>query len=221
MKTNNKKSKTIVIGITGGLACGKSKTAKIIHQLTDAPIIDADKIGHDLMNPKSTCWRKIAGVFGKNILKSDRSIDRKILGGIVFSSPNKLKKLEKILHPAIKSEIKRQIAYYKKMGYKMIILDAPLIIETNLLHLINKLIVVSVSKTLQIKRYADNDKNKKLLAKKIIAAQMPLKEKIKFADFHIKNNLSKTTLKNTIKIHLTSFQNKYILRGKQLVGSQP
>lgn len=193
------KLSTLVIGITGGLASGKSTAAAIFSKLTGAPVIDADKIGHNLMEPGSACFRKITGAFGKDILNKDGSIDRKILGEIVFSSPVKLKMLEKILHPAIKSEIIKQINNFKRSGCEMIILDAPLLIETGLVRLTDKLIVVSSLKSLQLERFAGKDISRRKLAKKIIVSQMPLKEKIKFADFHIKNNLSDIELKNIMK----------------------
>ncbi|MDD5772129.1 MAG: dephospho-CoA kinase [bacterium] len=210
LKTKNLKLKTLVIGITGGLATGKSTVADILHELTGAPIIDADKIGHGLMKPGSVCIRKIIKAFGKDILKKDGSIDRKILGKIVFCSAVELKRLENILHPAIISEIIKQIKNCKRSGCKMVILDAPLLIETGLLRLTDKLIVVSSSKSLQIGRFAGKDKNRKILAQKIIAAQMRLKEKVKFADFHIKNNLSKIELKNNLKNLLQKSLDKFL-----------
>ncbi|MEW6088620.1 MAG: dephospho-CoA kinase [bacterium] len=193
------KSKTLVIGITGGLASGKSTAAGILHELTGATVIDADRIGHGLMAPGSVCFRKIINFLGSDILKKDGSIDRKILGKIVFSSPVKLKKLENILHPAIISEIIKQIKIHKKSGRKMVILDAPLLIETGLTRLTDKLIVVSSLKSLRIRRFAGKNRNRKKLAEKIIASQMPLKEKIKFADIHIKNNSSRTGLKKILE----------------------
>lgn len=188
----------IVIGITGGLACGKSEAAKIIHQLANAPIIDADKISHDLIKPKTKHWKKIVTTFGNHILKDDSFINREILAEMVFSSKTELKKLEKILHPAIKSAIKEQIAKFTKSGRKLVVIDAPLLIEAGLEHTVDKIIVIYCSKKLQIERFAGKDNDKKLLAKKIIASQMPLKEKIRFADIAIKNDSSKITLKNSL-----------------------
>lgn len=188
----------IVIGITGGLACGKSEAARIIHKFTNAPIIDADKISHDLIKPKTKYWKKIVTAFGNRILKDDNSINRKILAEIVFSSKTKLKKLEKILHPAIKSIIKEQIAKFARSGEKAVVVDAPLLIEAGLEHTVDKIIVIHCPKMLQIERFAGKDNDKKLLAKKIIASQMPLKEKIRFADIAIKNDSSKIILKNSL-----------------------
>lgn len=188
----------IVIGITGGLACGKTEAAKIIHKLANAPIIDADKISHDLIKPKTKYWKKIVTTFGNHILKDDNSINRKILAEMVFPSKTELKKLEKILHPAIKSAIKEQIAKFTKSGGKLVVIDAPLLIEAGLEHTVDKTIVIYCSKKLQIERFAGKDNDKKLLAKKIIASQMPLKEKIRFADIAIKNDSSKITLKNSL-----------------------
>lgn len=188
----------IVIGITGGLACGKTEAAKIIHRLTNAPIIDADKISHDLIKPKTKHWKKIVTTFGNRILKDDNFISREILAEIVFSSKTGLKKLEQILHPAIKSIIKEQIAEFAKSGEKAVVVDAPLLIEAGLGHTMDKIIVIYCSKKLQIERFAGKDRDKKLLAEKIIASQMPLKEKIRFADIAIKNDSSKVTLKNSL-----------------------
>lgn len=117
-----------IIGLTGGAGSGKSTAAKIF-QKHGAKIIDADRIGHQLLKPGSPCFAKVVKTFGREIVVKGK-IDRKVLGRMVFSDKRKLAELNKITHPYILKQIREKIAIIKKSGYRgIVIIDAALIIQ--------------------------------------------------------------------------------------------
>lgn len=194
---------SFVIGLTGGVATGKTSVSGIFKKL-GANVISADNIAHKLLKPGNICWTDIIKHFGKAILEKDSTIDRKKLGKIIFSNKKERNILNKITHPRIIKEIKREISLLKTSnhGKKIIVVEAPLLIEANALNLVDKVIVVTADKETQIKRLS----NKKPFltrndALKIINSQLPINKKIKYADakarcYIIDNN---STLKNTEK----------------------
>lgn len=177
----------MIIGITGSIGSGKTAAAKIFskHWFNS---INADEISHNLMKNSSELKNKLVKIFGNVILDKKCNIDRKKLGNIVFNDKNELKKLNSIMHPLIIYEIKNKIRIIQKKcgdGTKIII-DAPLLIETNLKNYVDKIIVIKSDKKNVIKRL--NKKYPKEKIERILKAQMPLEEKIKYADFVIENN---------------------------------
>ncbi len=178
-------NKKIILGITGSLASGKSTVAKMF-QLYGAGVIDADKIGHSLLKTGSRVYQKILRNFREDILRKNGSIDRRRLAGLVFRDEEELKRLNRIMHPEIIRAIKIRISSAKS---GVLVLDAPLLIESGLQGLADKLIVVKSSRVKQLKRINKRKiplSNKQAL--RIIKAQMPLKDKIRLADFVIDNN---------------------------------
>lgn len=188
----------VVIGLTGGVATGKTTVAGIFKKL-GCIVISADEIAHELIRPKKRCWVEIVKHFGKGILKEDNTIDRKKLGEIIFSDRKKRKILNKITHQRIIEEIKRKI-FFIKTSYsnkKIIIIDAPLLIEADALNLVDKVIIVIAERKTQNKRLLKkNSSLTKTQAKKIVSSQILLSRKIKYADYIIDNS---STLTNTIK----------------------
>lgn len=185
MKRQGRDNKRIIIGITGSFGSGKTTVAMILKSF-GAQIIDADKIAHAVIKPSGEIYKRIIHTFGKNLLKKNRSIDRNRLAEIVFNNKDLLGRLNKIIHPEIIRIIKSQI---KTSSKKVVILDAPLLIETGLRKLVDRLIVVKINPKKQLQRILDS---KPLLSKtdilKRIDAQMPLKLKTRFADFVIDNS---------------------------------
>ncbi|MFH1397709.1 MAG: dephospho-CoA kinase [Candidatus Omnitrophota bacterium] len=178
-------NKKIILGITGSLASGKSTVAKMF-QLYGAAVIDADKIGHSLLKPGSRVYQKILRNFREGILRRNNSIDRARLADLVFKDEEKLKMLNRIMHPEIIRAIKAKINSSRP---GVLILDAPLLIESGLQDLADKLIVVKSIRVKQLKRLSKRKtplSNKQAL--RIIKAQIPLKDKIRLADFVIDNN---------------------------------
>ncbi|MCM8771058.1 MAG: dephospho-CoA kinase [Candidatus Omnitrophica bacterium] len=173
------------IGLTGSWGTGKTTVAGMFKRL-GAKVIDADKIAHRLIQPHTLIYQKLISVFGKKILKKNcTAIDRKKLARIVFSKKTFLTKLNKIIHPEVIRTIKERI---KKDKSKIIILDAPLLIETGLDEIVDKLIVVKTSRDKQINRLKEKTGLSKKEISKRISYQLPLSYKIKKADFVIDNN---------------------------------
>ena len=180
-----------VIGLTGGIASGKSTVTALLKE-KGAVIIDADKIAREIMSKGEPAWFEVLNYFGDEILNNDRSdIDRKKLAHIVFSDKAKLEVLNNITHPKIIEEIKRQVEEYKKAGKKIIVIDAALLIETGLDKIADEVWVVAANEDIQLQRLMAREKDiTKDEALKRIKSQMPLAEKLKFADRVIDNNSS-------------------------------
>jgi len=182
--------KKIVLGVTGSLASGKTTVSGML-RIMGAEVIDADRIAHELILPGKPAHKEIVRLFGKKILKKDGEIDRKALGRLVFCDERLLKKLDQCLHPRIKARIKKGI---RNACAKIVVLDAPLLLEAGLGQIADKLIVVTASRAKQMRRagikmgFEENEITGR------ITAQIPLEEKAAMADFIIDNDgtLNKT-----------------------------
>lgn len=174
----------VILGLTGSFASGKSTVAGIFRSY-GAKVIDADKIAHTLIKPGSKIYKKIINYFGRDILKENKSIDRKKLGRIVFSNKHLLRELNRIVHPAVIRVIKGKI---KDSRQRVIILDAPLLIEAGLEKIVDKLIVVTITKEKQINRARKKTGLDKKNILKRVKAQIPLRDKVRIADFVIDNS---------------------------------
>lgn len=187
----------MILGITGSVGSGKTTVAKFFSKHWYSRI-DADEIGHNLIKKNSQAYEKIVREFGSGVLGKNSNIDRKKLGEIVFNDGKKLKKLNSIIHPLIIEEIKNNIRKIKQeCGNKTkIVLDAPLLLETKAKNLVDKIIVVKCSKENILKR---NKKFTRQQIERILNAQMPLKEKLKQADFVVDNNKDLKNLEKQVE----------------------
>lgn len=184
----NKDYKPIIIGLTGGSGCGKTTVANILKEF-DAYIIDADKIAHKITEKAEKAYYEIIEAFGQEILTKEKHIDRKILGNIVFSNKDKLEILNSITHKYIIKEINEQINFAKNEKiFKYIVLDAPLLIETNLHKIVDTVWIIYADEQVRIKRLMNRDNTSKEIIKKRISMQTPFEHNKNFADFIIYNN---------------------------------
>lgn len=191
----------LIIGLTGGIVSGKSTVVRMFKDL-GAKIVDADKLGHKVILPQETAWKRIIKIFGKDILQKDQTINRKKLGKIVFANQNLLKKLNKITHPEIIKLIKKEISLAKddsKEEKKILIIDAALIYETKIDRLMDKIIVVYLDEEEQLKRLIKRNNLSKKEALQKIKSQIPLKEKIEIADYVIDNSNSLDKTREQVK----------------------
>jgi len=191
----------LIIGLTGGIVSGKTTVASMFKKL-GAKIIDADKLGHRVILPHKSAWRKIVKIFGKDILQNDLTIDRKKLGKIVFANQVLLKKLDEITHPEIVELIKKEIDSVKNKEdnqKKILIIDAALIYETKIDRLMDKIIVVYIDEDEQIKRLIKRNNLSHDEALQRIKSQMPIKEKVKMADYVIDNSNSLHKTREQVK----------------------
>jgi dephospho-CoA kinase len=176
-----------VIGLTGGIATGKS-TAAAFFRSRGVPIVDADAWAHRLLMPGQTNYVRVLQAFGPEILKEDKTIDRKRLGQLVFADPELRKDLEALTHPAIITAIQNELNQRKEEGASTVILDHPLLFETNMDELVDEVWVIATSPEVQRERLAERDGLSKEAVELRLAAQMPLNEKVRRADLVIWNN---------------------------------
>ena len=191
----------LIVGLTGGIVSGKSTVALMFKDL-GAKIVDADKLGHSVILPHKPAWEKIVKIFGKDILQNDLTIDREKLGKIVFANQSLLKKLNDITHPEITKIIKKEIDSLKNKTYKqkkILIIDAALIYEAKIDRLMDKIIVVYIDEDEQIKRLIKRNNLSKDEALQRIKSQMPMKEKVKMADYVIDNSNSLDKTKKQVE----------------------
>ena len=189
----------MIIGITGSFGTGKTIVAAFLKAL-GAKVLDADKIAHEALLPKTITYKKIVKIFGNKILKENDEIDRRCLGRIVFDDKLLLKKLCNIIHPYVIKRIKRDIKGLKRINNNaVIVLDIPLLVEAGLQGLVDKLIVVKAGSRQQIERCRKNYglSGEEVLAR--IKSQMPIGEKIRFADFVIDNSKSKERTRGEVR----------------------
>lgn len=176
------------IGLTGNIASGKSTVAKMFAEL-GCYTIDADEVSRKVMSKGESAYNGVVEYFGDNILDNNGNIDRVKLKGIVFNEPEKKEALEKIVHPAILEYEKKLVSNIKGKDDKAIILtQAALIIEKNTYDRFDAVMVVYVDEETQLQRLLKRDGIDKDLAMKIIESQMPIEEKIKYADFIVDNS---------------------------------
>lgn len=188
-----------IIGLTGNIACGKSTVAAIFKEL-GATLIDADKVARDIVGKDKPALGKIINHFGNEILNKDGTLNREKLGRKVFNHKNQRQILNDITHPEIFKEINNLIEKYRSEGQKIVIIEAALIVEREkLIKIIDKLIVVSTSKDIQIKRLKDRDGFSKEQAILRINSQIPIEEKIKYADYVIHNDSDISNIKNQVE----------------------
>jgi dephospho-CoA kinase len=178
---------TLTIGLTGGIASGKSTVTKMIREL-GIPVIDADQVARDVVKVGEEAYTQIVATFGQDILQANGEIDRAKLGAIVFHNEQERKKLNAIVHPAVRRRMMVEKEEYVQSGAKTIVLDIPLLFESELTHLIDKVIVVYVDDEVQLERLMKRNGFSKEEALARIRSQMPLREKVKKADAVINNN---------------------------------
>ena len=191
----------IVVGITGGVASGKSLVLQQFMKL-GAYGIDCDLLSREVVIPCSNAWWEILRFFGNGIVRRDLEIDRRKLRAIVFSDSEKLTVLEKIIHPEVKRKCIERIEAIKKIELEpnaLVVVDVPLLIETGIQGDFDKIIVVYASEETQLKRVMERDGITREEAKRLIELQMPLGEKLRFADFVINNEGTREETENQVR----------------------
>ena len=175
------------VGLTGGIACGKSTVARML-AAKGAILIDFDDLAHDAEEPDGPVWQGIVGHFGHGILLPDRRIDRRKLGAIVFADREKRDVLNRLVHPAVFDEWRRRLKEIEKTRADAIVLsDIPLLIEAGLKAMVDIVLLVYLPPEEQIQRLMERSELTREEAESRIAAQMPIGEKIPQADIVIGN----------------------------------
>lgn len=176
-----------VIGLTGGIASGKSTVSKILFE-AGAFILDADQIAHDVVKPHSPAWADIVNTFGKAVLCTDRTVDRRQLGNIIFQDEPARKRLEAIMHPRVRQCIDENLIEYARQDGKIAVVDVPLLYEVGWQQLANEVWVVYVERDTQLQRLLNRNGLSPAQARARIAAQMDLAAKAGLADVVIDNS---------------------------------
>ncbi len=172
-------------GLTGGVASGKSTVARMFEEL-GAKVIDADRIGHELLGSTQPPYNEIVRRFGKEVLAASGEIDRRRLGAIVFSDAAKLRELNAILHPRIIERVEAEAQRYRAQDPRAVILvDAALIFEAGIGSRFEKLLVAWCPPEMQIERLMAKAGLSRKKAEQRVASQIPADEKRRRADYVI------------------------------------
>lgn len=194
------KSKMYVIGLTGGIATGKSTVVKWWSK-QKVPVIDADILAREVVEPKSPVLEKIIETFGEKFLLANGTLNRKLLGKLVFNDDKARERLDLIMQPPIRKKIEKKLMFYNEQGENLIVLDMPLLIEKNYLDLVDTVWLVWSKKQIQLDRLMKRDSLTKEEALVRINSQMPFAEKKKYANVLIDNNKSIEQLEEQLIIY--------------------
>ncbi|KAI8081623.1 dephospho-CoA kinase [Halteromyces radiatus] len=187
-----------LVGLTGGIASGKSTVSKLLQE-QHIPIIDADKIARQVVEPGRWANKLIRKHFGDEVFLPDGNLNRAKLGEVVFADPAKRKVLNSCTHPAIRLEMFKQVVYHWITGAKVVILDVPLLFESKLDRFVGTTVVVYCSEILQLQRLVKRDGLDEELATQRMRAQTPLSEKVELADIVIDNSSDLSQLSIQVK----------------------
>lgn len=177
----------MIVGLTGGIATGKSLVAGELKRL-GAHIIDADMIAREVVEPGKPAYCDIVKEFGPGVVKADGTLDRKAIADIVFGDKAALDKLNSVTHPRIRERIHKEAKRLSTGRDALVVLDVALLIEMGVKYEVEKIIVVSAEKEQQIARVMKRDGLTREAALKRLSCQMDIKEKLKYADYIIDNS---------------------------------
>lgn len=188
----------IILGLTGGIATGKSTVSKFFIE-EGIPVIDTDLIARNLLNKGTDTYYEVIKFFSNEILLTNDEINRKKLGRVIFTNSQKRKKLNEIIHPKVREIVDLEILQHKEEGCKVVVIDVPLLFETNYQEIVDRTIVVYAKPIKQLERLASRDNITIEYAKMKIDSQMPLSEKVDMADYIIDNSYSILRTKKDFK----------------------
>ena len=184
MRQNNMK----IIGITGGVGAGKSTVLDYLREQFQAYVIQADQVGHQVMEPGEICYSQVIALFGEHILKKDKTIDRKAVSDVVFGNEEKLKKLNGIIHPAVRQSILEEIQLQKEKKTAIVVVEAALLLEEHYEKFCDKVWYVHTDREIRISRLMENRGYSREKSESIISSQAPDEYFAKHADYIIRNN---------------------------------
>ncbi len=175
------------IGLTGGIATGKSTVARILGE-QKIPVIDADLLAREVVSVGTDGYKDIVQAFGPGAVMPDGNLNRKVIGQMVFGRPEKLAMLEGIIHPRVRAIQRHQRELFELNGHLIAFYDVPLLFEKNLQDDFDVTVAVLCNEATQLQRLMDRDGLSREDAEKRIRAQLPLIEKARRADYVIRND---------------------------------
>ena len=189
----------ILVGLTGGVATGKSTVARMFKRC-GAVVIDADRLAHEVVTPSKPAWHAIVNTFGNEILNTDRSINRHALGSVVFRDKAKLRHLEQIIHPRVAREQVRLTKQAARENPKAVVIyDVPLLFEAGIDKRVDKTIVVTVDQATQIARLKKRNGLTESEARRRVKSQLPLAKKTARADYVLDGTLQRPALQKLVR----------------------
>ena len=177
-----------IIGITGGVGAGKSTVLDYLREQFQAYVIQADQVGHQVMEPGEICYSQVIALFGEHILKKDKTIDRKAVSDVVFGNEEKLKKLNGIIHPAVRQSVLEEIQLQKEKKTAIVVVEAALLLEEHYEKFCDKVWYVHTDREIRISRLMENRGYSREKYESIISSQAPDEYFAKHADYIIRNN---------------------------------
>ncbi len=177
-----------IIGITGGVGAGKSTVLDYLREQFHAYVIQADQVGHQVMEPGEICYSQVIALFGEHILKKDKTIDRKAVSDVVFGNEEKLKKLNGIIHPAVRQSVLEEIQLQKEKKTAIVVVEAALLLEEHYEKFCDKVWYVHTDREIRISRLMENRGYSREKSESIISSQAPDEYFAKHADYIIWNN---------------------------------
>lgn len=190
------------IGLTGGIACGKSTVSRLLAS-RGAIVIDADILAREVVEPGAPALAEVVRVFGPDMLNADGTLNRKQLGKLVFESDAQRKRLEELLHPAIIRLLQERMAEAERLQPdKLVVADVPLLYEAQMEDMFQEVLVVAASREVQLERLVQRDGLSMEEAKLRIDAQMPLEWKTEWADTVIDNSGSPEETERQVEQYL-------------------
>ena len=177
-----------VIGITGGIGAGKSTILRILEEEWNAFVLEADKVGHQVMEPGGCCYDEVIRLFGTGIIKNDKTIDRKRVSDVVFQEAGKREALNEVIHPAVKKEIRERLRQEKERGRKLSVVEAALLLEDHYEEICDEIWAVCTDKEIRIRRLMESRGYSREKCESIMAAQQTDEYYRERADFVISNN---------------------------------
>jgi len=187
-----------VIGLTGGIGSGKSTVSQFLAEL-GAVILNADEVGHEVFKPDTEIWRQVVAAFGRQILTPNGNIDRKKLGNIVFGNPESLSRLNQIMHPRMYALVKVQLEEYRRQGTRVVVLEAPLLLEAGWTPLVDEVWVTTAPEATVLKRLEERTGLSQAESLVRIRSQLSSAERVRQADVVINTDCDLDELKSKVK----------------------
>lgn len=195
----------MIIGLTGGIATGKSTVSRMLKE-TGIPVIDADAIAKEVVKPGETAYKKIMKHFGAGILHEDQTINRDKLGSIIFNDPGEREILNGIVHPEVRKEMSSQAEQLIKEQFPIVVMDIPLLIESNLFHLVDKVVLVYAPEHVQLARLMERNSYSEEEALSRISAQTSIEKKKNYSDYVIDNSGSLAETEHQLEVLLQALR---------------
>ncbi len=186
-KVGRQSGRSLVLGVTGGIASGKSTVTGLLRSL-GAAVVSADELAREAVRPGSPALRQLVERFGAGVLQADGTLDRQAMAARVFADAAARAALNGITHPAIAALAEERIGALRRQGGALIVYEAPLLFEAGAERRVDAVLVVTLDERLQVARLMERDGLDEAAARARIAAQMPQSEKVARADYVIDNS---------------------------------